>query len=687
MRVEPKVDQQAAKKAGKDAGETIAKETKEAVRKSSPGKDLAKVIVDGIAEGAKRELRDGGVGEVIVDGIAEGVKQGIDGDGIGGQVVDAIGGGIKSKNLGGTIKDAVLPSISEIGTAIRANAGEWSGSIVDGLRSGSISAAVADTTDTIATIGETFGLQLDEVRVFGEQASSTLSAAGGVIDNVLTLKDTLTDTGTLLGDVLPGRAGSGAKSIIASLGTIVPVAIGVYEALDRITQDWHADQQDRFWQRQQIDQRLRDLGVKPPQPGVGDFGGPPAVGQGSAPSRPSTPGALTDLRAKISAGQMPGYSIGPGGAIIGPDGKPIPGLNVGGYTGNFPIDAIAGVVHGGEFVVKKRSTDRLMNDYPGLLDALNGYEDGGRVPYGLPRGTNTGGYGSSGPAFPDWVHAIEKRFGVKASTYGGHQEDSGSNKGIDWVGSVPAMQAFAEYLASIRGELEQVIWQNPQTGQKIGVFNGELVGPGTSQPGYYRDDWADHRDHVHTRQSFSFGGLSSTKPPVDVRPKSAAVPAAMGPPPVTAPASASTPSSTAGVSMPSTLSGLSGWGLNMMGTGKNEKGNRDPMAYFGPAASAAVSGQVASALDVFGIGDSPGWLQGISKLVSGIQISGPSGAATPTSAAPLTFGAPDLSGVRGSGASQQTGPVYNIRTATVEDAFLQARRKEDQRMSAKLSVY
>src|SRR4029077_19508344 len=38
---------------------------------------------------------------------------------------------------------------------------------------------------------------------------------------------------------------------------------------------------------------------------------------------------------------------------------------------------------------------------------------GGRVPYGLPAGTNTGGYGSSGAVFPDWVHQIESTFGIK----------------------------------------------------------------------------------------------------------------------------------------------------------------------------------------------------------------------------------------------------------------------------------
>lgn len=124
--------------------------------------------------------------------------------------------------------------------------------------------------------------------------------------------------------------------------------------------------------------------------------------------------------------------------------------------------------------------------------------DGGvREPYGLPIGS------SAGAQFPEWVHAIEQAYGVKASTYAGHQEKDGLNKGIDWSGPVDAMQRLAEYFASIRQDLEQVIWMNPNTGQQIGVADGQMVGPGTSQPGYYGNDWAGHTDHVHTRQSFA----------------------------------------------------------------------------------------------------------------------------------------------------------------------------------------
>lgn len=139
------------------------------------------------------------------------------------------------------------------------------------------------------------------------------------------------------------------------------------------------------------------------------------------------------------------------------------------------------------------------------------------MPYGLPGGTDTGGYGSSGAVFPAWVHQLEQAFGVKASTYSGHQEGNrnepgyapnpgGQNRGIDWSGPVDAMQRFADYLSQIPGALEQVIWQNPNTGQTT-----EIAG-GRPQPGYFSGDLGGHQDHVHTRQSMAIptpGGVAA----------------------------------------------------------------------------------------------------------------------------------------------------------------------------------
>ncbi len=101
--------------------------------------------------------------------------------------------------------------------------------------------------------------------------------------------------------------------------------------------------------------------------------------------------------------------------------------------------------------------------------------------YGLPTGTNIT-YGSAG--FPPWVYALAERFGLRASTYPGHQEGSRAeagfapnparlNRGIDWSGPVDNMQRFADYLLSARGALEQVIFENPKTGKRTGVAGGD----------------------------------------------------------------------------------------------------------------------------------------------------------------------------------------------------------------------
>ena len=125
--------------------------------------------------------------------------------------------------------------------------------------------------------------------------------------------------------------------------------------------------------------------------------------------------------------------------------------------------------------------------------------------YGLPTGTNIN-YGAAG--FPAWVYELADAFSVKPSTYPGHQAGERAekgfapnpqrlNRGIDFAGPIDRMQALADYLLTIRGSLEQVIWQNPETGQRIGVAGGDDV----SATNYYAGDYGGHTDHVHTRQS------------------------------------------------------------------------------------------------------------------------------------------------------------------------------------------
>ncbi|MGA5467178.1 phage tail tape measure protein [Mycobacterium sp. NPDC050041] len=149
----------------------------------------------------------------------------------------------------------------------------------------------------------------------------------------------------------------------------------------------------------------------------------------------------------------------------------------------------------------------------------------------------------------------------------------------------------------------------------------------------------------------------------------------------------------------SSKSGTSGSGLSLPST----------FSGFGSAIGEFAGGQIGSALDVFGVGDSPPFLQAASKLLSGFKIGGddrlPNGQLSGKSdgslfdggnmfagAAPLTAtssatGAPMDSNVHGTRANQAPGPVYNIRTATVEDAFIKARRIENEKALSKTSRF
>jgi len=150
---------------------------------------------------------------------------------------------------------------------------------------------------------------------------------------------------------------------------------------------------------------------------------------------------------------------------------------------------------------------RGSSSYQSLPDAMGA---GRRQPYGLPSGTNTGGYGSGGAGiFPAWVQEFGDVFGVTPSTYPGHQEtdrqEAGyapnpkhQNRGIDWTGTPAQMEAMAQYLMQHPDLVEQLIYRSPTTGRAYEISGGKIT------PGYYGEaTLAEHENHVHTRQSQS----------------------------------------------------------------------------------------------------------------------------------------------------------------------------------------
>ena len=364
----------------------------------------------------------------------------------------------------------------------------------------------------------------------------------------------------------------------------------------------------------------------------------------------------------------------------------LPKFSGGGYTGDKAIDQIAGVVHGGEFVIRKSATDRIRAAAPGLLEKLNGYAGGGLV-----AGTD------------QLRKIISERFGI--SNIGGYRGEDGfgehsTGRALDVMTTTQgdAVKDFAVANASAI-DLKWAIWR-----QRMWYPDG------SSKPMPDRGSpTQNHMDHVHIFSGPGIvnglrGPLAPKAPDVN-----AAAPAAGD----AAPADAGvTPAAAAGggASVPSSISGLASFGLTGLGSGVGATSSGSDLSVFGNAAGAAVSGQVQSALGVLGAGDSPGWLQGIGKLVSGISVSGKDGrkifgggsvgsmfggsqhGAEPVAAMSPPVGAPAGAGIAvgGSGSGQRPGPpgaTYNIRTATVEDAFLEAQRKEDVQNKSILSRF
>ena len=675
--IEPQVDTRTAQKAGKQAGEVVTKEVNAAVRKGnigktvgdeiassakkSSGKEAAKAIVDGIADGVKQEMPRGGVGEAIVDGIADGVKQGIDGVGIGGEVVTTISTGIKSGNLGGTIKDALIPAVKGIGDEIRSSAADWAGNIGDALRSGDIQGAtdniattVRNTTDLISDIGSTFGLQIDGVREFGDKAATSLSEVGDDIQGVITkathIYDTLNTVGNVLDTVLPRKAATGTGAMAKSWLSLIPV-------IGQVIGAWEIGKTNPF---------IQEPLTKPD-------------GSKVIPNENGTPGVSIAPNGKVTIYDKDGKQLG----LVGGGG----GFGSGGYTGMMPMDKIAGVVHGGEYVIKASSTSSIQNAMPGLLDYLNGK---GALP----------GYASGGlvAGTAELGKIIAQKFGISniggwrpADKYGEHATGRALDVMTTDKATGDAVKDFAIANASAI-DLKWAIWQ-----QKLWYPDGSSKAmPDRGSPRQ------NHMDHVHI---FSGTGIvNGLRGALAVKDQAAqGMGAQFDPTGISAPdqtslgtggqAMTAPGGGGSSVSLASSFSGLAATGLNQLGAGVGKTQSGSDLSLFGKAGGAAVSGQVSSALGAFGINDAPGWLKGISTFASGISVGKGGGegmaSASPLSATNLVPQATSaVAGIVGGGQGQPAPQVnYNIRTATVEDAVLVTQRREKERAAATLGRY
>lgn len=299
------------------------------------------------------------------------------------------------------------------------------------------------------------------------------------------------------------------RSWMESMRGLKEAERGEFEAFDKQTKTFADD----------LREALGDMGAALDA----DFG----ISKGLAGIAENITKFVATLAAAPVLGAMKGYQAGlgfPGGKGVGSGLVGIAAAQMGYYEQNEDATAFFG---GNGYGAQQQamwqqygSNYGLSGSYgPGPGNYMVPSNYGPREPYGLPGNTDTGGYGSSGKVFPPWVHEIERIFGVKASTYAGHQTDgangvtdgnlqvapnpNGENRGIDWSApntpeGIAAMQRLADYLKQIPDALEMVIWRNPNTGQSVEIGSGKIW------PGLYGNGTlAEHENHVHTRQSAS----------------------------------------------------------------------------------------------------------------------------------------------------------------------------------------
>jgi hypothetical protein len=99
--------------------------------------------------------------------------------------------------------------------------------------------------------------------------------------------------------------------------------------------------------------------------------------------------------------------------------------------------------------------------------------------------------------------SLLQKLGLRGATYASHTNDgAATDREVDVTDPIGGygsakMTEFAKFARQNAQLFEEFIYSDPTTGEKTGIRSGQLVGPGTSQPGYYADNWGGHQDHAH----------------------------------------------------------------------------------------------------------------------------------------------------------------------------------------------
>ena len=145
-------------------------------------------------------------------------------------------------------------------------------------------------------------------------SDSGLQQAGGFAANI--------GGGAVAGGLMGGPWG-------AALGAMIGAGVSLFELSRKRLEEGKAEW-DKSWQEHHDN---------PPPPVIS----PSGIDLKTMLPVDRGPSLSQGMLAQIQGGKLPGYSIGPNGAVIGPDGQPLPGLNLGGvtpYTPSFPLPTL-----------------------------------------------------------------------------------------------------------------------------------------------------------------------------------------------------------------------------------------------------------------------------------------------------------------------------------------------------------
>jgi hypothetical protein len=460
----------------KDAGKKMGKGISDGVKEGT--KDLGTHVKDALNKaGTDAKAAGTKAGKSMSEGVKEGVKDGV-------------------KGAGGWLKDVLSSSDGEAREAGKKAGKEAAEGAKDGAKGAGF--------DIGKWIGKEIGDALASTD-FGKSLRGLGDELSPIADRTHAIGDNMRGAKEHLEGFSQGKGLDGLNNKLEHTGGLVSTIVGTFQELKALNDylagafGWYKDLNDTF-KNNGLQQFFQGRVPMPALPQMPQFG----QGFSSTPGGTGLPGMVQNLQALGAGGNKAGGLARSGLGSASAGGVPMftpptdgsPGGSAGGSSGFMPNDWLPGMPRRGGA-------------------APSGSSGGGAI---VPAGTYTGP--DSGGKFPGWVNDLSKRFGLAPSTYSGHQTTNRAeagfapnpqnfNRGIDWGGpgtSPDQMQRFADFAQSHPELFEQVIWNNPNTGQTVTIAGGRLV-----PASYYASDLGGHRDHVHTRfaQGFSLANMPS----------------------------------------------------------------------------------------------------------------------------------------------------------------------------------